>query len=154
MKQLFEHILKGDEKAAITMALESIESVKSGQVPPEELIISKSCKGKWNKTLEQWEFHHNYSNPDSMAQVAAAKQIIEKGLPFTPGMKISFLVQNAQKSPMLVRAWFQEERENYTYDSTFYAERLATAFGRVTEAFGWNAKDLFRGSRQTSLFSF
>lgn len=154
MKRLFEHILKGDEKAAIIMALESIESVKSGQVPPEDLIISKSCKGKWNKTLEQWEFHHNYSNPDSMAQVAAAKQIIEKGLPFTPGMKISFLVQNAQKSPMLVRAWFQEERESYTYDSTFYAERLATAFGRVTEAFGWNAKDLFRGSRQTSLFSF
>ena len=46
-----------------------------------------------------------------MAQVAAAKQIIEKGLPFTPGMKISFLVQNAQKSPMLVRAWFKRKEK-------------------------------------------
>ena len=40
------------------------------------------------------------------------------------------------------------------YDGRFYAERLAAALGRITEAFGWNAKELFDGNRQTSLFSF
>ena len=48
---------------------------------------------------------------------------------------------------MLVRAWFQEERESYTYDSTFYAERLATAFGRVTEVFGVECQRSFSGKQ-------
>ena len=40
------------------------------------------------------------------------------------------------------------------YDGRFYAERMAAALGRITEAFGWNAKELFDGNRQTTLFSF
>jgi DNA polymerase, archaea type len=89
-----------------------------------------------------------------MAQVRVAKQILAKGLPFTPGMKVSYVVENATEKPMRVRAWYEEEAVTYQYDAQFYAERLATALGRVTEAFGWNAKELLSGNRQTSLFSF
>jgi DNA polymerase elongation subunit (family B) len=41
-----------------------------------------------------------------------------------------------------------------TYDGQFYAERLAAALGRITEAFGWTAKELVSGNKQTTLFSF
>ena len=53
-------------------------------------------------------------------------------------------------------AWLEEQDQGGVqgYDGRFYAERLAAALGRITEAFGWTAQDLMRGSRQTSLFSF
>ena len=37
------------------------------------------------------------------------------------------------------------------YDPEFYAKRLATALGRITEAFGWNEKELLQGTRQQTL---
>jgi DNA polymerase elongation subunit (family B) len=54
---------------------------------------------------------------------------------------------------MEIIPWHEEDPVD-TYDKQFYADRLATAFGRVTEAFGWTAKELLAGNRQTSLFSF
>ena len=33
------------------------------------------------------DFSQDYANPDAMIQVRAARAIIDKGLPFTPGMK-------------------------------------------------------------------
>jgi hypothetical protein len=57
---------------------------------------------------------------------------------------------------MQVHPWIESEDDGGIpgYDGRFYAERLAAALGRITEAFGWNAKELFAGNRQTSLFSF
>ena len=54
---------------------------------------------------------------------------------------------------MEIQPWLEEDPVT-NYDGQFYADRLATAFGRVTEAFNWSAKDLLAGNRQTSLFSF
>ena len=115
--------------------------------------MSKSCKGRWDKRRAAWDFTKDYANPDSMIQVRAARAIIEKGLPFTPGMKIAYIVTNAKNRPMEIQPWLEEDPVT-NYDGQFYADRLATAFGRVTEAFNWSAKDLLAGNRQTSLFSF
>ena len=154
MKRLFEHILAGEDEETIAYSLEMVRAVKEGEVDIRDLILSKSCKGRWDKRKAKWIFTEDYANPDSMAQVRVAKQILAKGLPFTPGMKVSYVVENATEKPMRVRAWYEEEAATYQYDAQFYAERLATALGRVTEAFGWNAKELLSGNRQTSLFSF
>ena len=115
--------------------------------------MSKSCKGRWDKKRAKWDFTKDYANPDSMIQVNAAKKLIEKGLPFTPGMKVSYIVTNARNRPMQIQPWLEEDPVT-EYDGQYYADRLATAFGRITEAFGWSAKELLSGNRQTSLFSF
>jgi DNA polymerase I len=102
------------------------------------------------------DFTKDYARPESMAQVRAAKVLIDRGLGFTPGMKISYVVTNASNRPMQVHPWIESEDDGGIpgYDGRFYAERLAAALGRITETFGWTAKDLFGGHRQTSLFSF
>jgi DNA polymerase I len=153
MKQMFRYVLADDSEEAINLAIETIAAAKSGKVPIRNLIMSKSCKGRWDKKRAKWDFTKDYANPDSMIQVRAARALIDKGLPFTPGMKIAYIVTNARNRPMEIQPWL-EENPVVEYDGQFYADRLATAFGRVTEAFGWNAKELLAGNRQTSLFSF
>ena len=153
MKEIFKHVLADDSEAAINLAIETIAAAKNGEVPVRDLIMSKSCKGRWDKRRAAWDFTKDYANPDSMIQVRAARAIIEKGLPFTPGMKIAYIVTNARNRPMEIQPWLEEDPVT-SYDGQFYADRLATAFGRVTEAFNWTAKDLLSGNRQTSLFSF
>ena len=153
MKQMFRHVLADDSDAAINLAIDTIAAAKSGSVPIRDLIMSKSCKGRWDKKRAKWDFTKDYANPDSMIQVRAARALINKGLPFTPGMKIAYIVTNARQRPMEIEPWLEEDPV-VNYDGQFYADRLATAFGRVTEAFNWNAKELLAGNRQTSLFSF
>ena len=91
-----------------------------------------------------------------MAQVRVAKARIALGLGFTSGMKVSYVVTDASRSPMAVKPWLESEEGGgiTDYDGKFYAERLAAALGRITEAFGWNAKELMAGNKQSSLFSF
>ena len=153
MKQMFRYVLGDESDAAINLAIDTIAAAKNGEVPIRDLIMSKSCRGRWDKKRAKWDFTKDYANPDSMVQVRAARALIDKGLPFTPGMKVAYIVTNARIRPMQIQPWL-EESPVIDYDGQFYADRLATAFGRVTEAFGWNAKELLAGNRQTSLFSF
>jgi len=155
MQRMFELVLDGDEKAAIKLAREQIEKVRNAEVAAEELVISKLCKGEFRKD-GSIDFSKHYANPNGQAQVQAAGKRIERNLPFTPGMKIGFVVTNARKRPMVVEPWNEAEEDGgiEEYDAVFYAERLATAFGRVCEAFGWSADELMKGNRQSSLFSF
>ncbi len=155
MQRIFELVLDGEETAAINLAKEQIAKVRRSEVPAEELVISKLCKGKQLKD-GSIDFTKDYANPNGQAQVRAARKRIERNLPFTPGMKIAFVVTNAGQRPMVVEPWNEGEEDGgiKSYDSQFYAERLATAFGRVSEAFGWSADELLKGNRQSSLFSF
>ena len=153
MKNIFKHVLAGESESAINLAIDTISSARDGKVPIRDLIMSKSCKGRWDKRRAQWDFSKDYANPDSMIQVRAAKILIDKGLPFTPGMKIAYIVTNAKIRPMQIQPWLEEDPIS-EYDGQFYADRLATAFGRVTEAFNWSAKELLAGNRQSTLFSF
>jgi len=155
MKQTFHYALTDDGDALIQHALETVAAVKKHEVPARRLILAKSCKGRIDSNGVV-DFTKDYARPESMAQVRAAKILIERGLGFTPGMKISYVVTNASNRPMQVHPWIESEDDGGIpgYDGRFYAERLAAALGRITEAFGWNAKELFAGNRQTSLFSF
>ncbi|MBP5685449.1 MAG: DNA polymerase II, partial [Candidatus Methanomethylophilaceae archaeon] len=66
LTQLFEMILAEKNDEALTMVKTTIQDVKNGNVDISELVISKSCKG-----LDAYE------NPDRMANVQAAKKLIE-----------------------------------------------------------------------------
>lgn len=164
MKQIFTFALAGQNDQLVDYARKAVDDLKKGLVDVQQLVLSKSCKGSVSKKINpstgeeqvSVDFSKHYARPDSMAQVRAAKQLLDMGLGFTPGMKVSFVVTDGSKSPMQVQAWLAEQENGgvENYDGIFYAERLASALGRITEAFGWDAKDLIRGNKQTSLFSF
>jgi len=160
MHKVMEHALADEGEALVAYALDQVDALKAQTIDADRLILAKSCKGRVLRTpvksVHDVDFTKVYAKPDSMAQVRAAKRRIELGLPFTSGMKVSFIVTDASRRPMEVAPWLEEQEGGGVdgYDGRFYAERLAAALGRITEAFGWTAQDLIRGSRQTSLFSF
>ena len=155
MTELFAMILDGETDQAVQHCINLIKMVKNRDIKPRDLVISKSCKGKVSNNGEI-DFTSVYANPDRLVHVRAAKQRIAAGLAFTPGMKVGWLVTDASKSPMGITAWLEDETGEIQtdYDPEFYIKRLATALGRITEAFGWSADDLIKGNRQATLFSF
>jgi len=155
MTEMFEMILNGEEWAAVEMTKSVIDEVKEGRANPAELVISRSCKGtlKRDGTVD---FSKVYDNPDSLPYVRAAKERIRRGLQFTPGMKVGYVVTDSKTSPMDVEPWLVDEigEAPPVYDPPYYARRLAKSLGRITEAFGWKEKELLSGSRQQSIFDF
>ena len=155
MTEMFELILANEPWAAVEMTKKAIDDVKSKRVEATDLVISRSCKGKLRKDGTV-DFASIYDRPDSLPYVRAAKKRIAKGLAFTPGMKVGYIVTDGKSSPMEVEPWLVDEigEAPPDYDSEYYAKRLATALGRITEAFGWDDKELLIGSRQQSIFDF
>jgi DNA polymerase I len=160
MREMFVFALADRRDELVEFAKQRVQALRDQTVAARDVVLAKSCKGRVVRTpvksTSDVDFTKDYTNPESMAQVRVAKQRIELGLGFTSGMKVSFLVTDARQRPMAVTPWLdtEEQADSREYDGQFYAERLATALGRITEAFGWDAKELMAGNRQTSLFSF
>jgi DNA polymerase I len=142
LTDLFEMILDERNDEALSMVKNTIQSVKAGNVDISELVISKSCKG-----LDAYE------NPDRMANVQAAKKMIEMGYDFIPGMKISWIVTDAKSTPQKVEPYISGVEFTAKPDYKYYAERLSQTASRITEVFGWEEKDLLMGNQQATLFS-
>ena len=155
MTQMFEMILDGNTIGAVDMTKSVIDRVREGDVEPTQLVISRSCKGRWDSKKNAWDFDSVYANPDGLPYVRAAKQRIAAGLQFTPGMKVGYIVTKPDEGDkkLGVRAWLIDEigGEPPDYDREYYAKRLAKSLGRVTDAFGWDEKNLLKGTRQDSL---
>ena len=160
MKEVFKFALADRGAELVAYAKARVSALKRCEVPAREVVLAKSCKGRVLKnpvkSEQDVDFSKDYVNPDSMAQVRVAKARIDLGLGFTSGMKVSFLVTNANQRPMHVAPWLDDMdgSSEPSYDGQFYAERLASALGRITEVFDWDAKDLLTGNKQTTLFSF
>ncbi len=142
LTELFEKILDEKKDEALALVREAVRNTLQGKVPPEDLVISRTCKG-----LDAYE------NPERMANVQAAKKLIALGYNFIPGMKISWIVTNAATAPQTVEPFISGTPFTATPDYRYYAERLAQMAGRITEVYGWGEKDLLTGSQQATLFS-
>ena len=155
MTDMFEMILDGEEWDAVEMTKSVIDDVKARRTDVADLVISRSCKGTLRRDGSV-DFTKVYDNPDGLPYVRAAKERIRRGLPFTPGMKVGYIVTNAKMSPMTVEPWLVDEigEKAPMYDPDYYARRLAKSLGRITEAFGWSETELLSGSRQQSIFDF
>ena len=155
MTDMFEMILDGEEWDAVEMTKSVIDDVKARRTDVADLVISRSCKGTLRRDGSV-DFTKVYDNPDGLPYVRAAKERIRRGLPFTPGMKVGYIVTNAKMSPMTVEPWLVDEigEKAPKYDPDYYARRLAKSLGRITEAFGWSETELLSGSRQQSIFDF
>ena len=69
-----------------------------------------------------------------MANVNAAKKMIDRGEMFIPGMKVSWVVTNANKTPQEVEPFIDGEKFEYTPDYTYYSKRLQETLNRVLES--------------------
>ncbi|MBE6514401.1 MAG: DNA polymerase II [Thermoplasmata archaeon] len=141
LTRLFELILDDRMDEALSYVKTTIQEVKSGKVAPERLVISKTCRG-----LDA------YANPDSMANVQAAKKLIERGYEFIPGMKVSWVVTNSTSTPQQVEPFVSGVPLEAVPDYKYYVKRLAETASRITEVLGWTEKDLMMGSQQATLF--
>ncbi len=142
LRELFEYILDDDIEGGIERAKERIEEIRKGKEPLEKLVISRSCK----------RFGY-YKNPDSMPNVQAAKKMKELGYEFTPGMRVSWIVTDADITPQKVEPWVPDHDFEKEPDWNYYAGRVAKTLARVTEVFGWDKESLLAGNKQSGLFS-
>jgi len=142
-REVFERILDGDIKGAIELAKDIVSRVRSGKVPVEKLVISRSVK----------DFRF-YKNPDSMPNVQAARKLMRMGHEFIPGMKVAWVVVNARGSKQDVEPYIPGVPFTRKPDYKYYARRVAETLARITEVFGVDEDTLLTGSKQISLGSF
>jgi len=148
---VFGMILDKDIEGAVRFARDLVQNVKVGNIPedllPEEgdpiepLVISRTVREETR-----------YVSPESMANVQAAGKLKALGYEVVPGMKVSWIVLDAKKTPMEVEPYVSGRPFTSTPDWEYYARRLAQTLAYVTEIYGWDEKALFTGSQQATLF--
>ena len=138
---VFEKILDGNPDEAVRIARENVQLAMECKVPIESLVISRTCKS-----------FNSYKDPDSQANVQAARKLMALGYDFIPGMKVSWIVTDSRKTPQEVEPYVSGRKFEHRPDCRYYAERIAQTAARATEVFGWGEKDLLTGSQQVTLF--
>jgi DNA polymerase I len=141
LTELFEKILEEKNDEAVALVKRTVQDTITGKAEVSDLVISRTCKD-----------FGNYESPDRMANVQAAKKMMEMGYEFIPGMKVSWIVTDSSVTPQVVEPYVSGVPFKGRPDNKYYAERLANMASRVTEVFGWNEKDLMLGSQQATLF--
>ena len=94
----------------------------------------------------------DYVTPDALPNVQAARKLKEWGYEVVPGMKVSWIVTDAKRSPQRIHPYVSGREFDGTPDWNYYARRLAHTLAYVTEVFGWDDKSLLAGSQQVTLF--
>lgn len=143
LKTLFDIVVDGTPQEAINYALGQVDIIRNGQVTSDQLAYSKSVKP-----------FGEYKNPDSLAQVRAAKKLESIGHTFTPYMKVPYIVTNSKANPMNVEPYVDGTAFKFTPDWDYYINKLVDILGRVTEVLGWSPKDLVLGNTQDTLDRF
>jgi DNA polymerase, archaea type len=141
LMSVFECILDERTEEAVKIARENVQRAMECKVPIESLVISRTCKS-----------FNSYKDPDSQANVQAARKLMAMGYEFVPGMKVSWIVTDSKKTPQEVEPYVSGRKFEHQPDCHYYAERIAQTAARATEVFGWGEKDLLTGSQQVTLF--
>jgi len=141
LTELFEKILEEKNEEAVALVKRTVQDTLAGKVDVADLVISRTCKDP-----------NRYESPDRMANVNAAKKMMNMGYEFIPGMKVSWIVTDSSRTPQTVEPYISGTEFIGKPDHKYYAERLANMASRITEVFGWSEKDLMMGSQQATLF--
>ena len=150
-RRVFNGVLDNDIEGSVRLAKELVVDIRAGRIPQdmipegadplEPLVISRTVAED-----------SRYVNPDSMSNVLAARKMKELGYEVVPGMKVSWIVVDAKKSPMHVEPWISGRPWEYKPDWEYYARRLAQTLAYVTEVYGWDERALLMGTVQADLF--
>ncbi len=125
LSNVFDLILDRNVDGANKYAEDLIKKVSAGDVDYEKLVISRSVKD-----------FNTYKNASSMANVNAARKMISRGETFIPGMKVSWIVTNANKTPQDVEPFIDGSPFDYKPDFVYYSKRLQETLNRVLESLG------------------
>jgi len=139
---LLREILTGDPAKACEKASKRVVSLLMGEVETERLIITRTVK----KEAE-------YVHPERLPGVRAARKLTEWGYRWIPGTKLSWIVTDGSKTPIVVEPWI-EGRHRPTPDLTYYARRIVETIKDITAVFGYDKNGLYSGTKPTSLFDF
>ena len=123
LSRVFDLILSRDVDGAKGYAESLIKEVATGKIDTSKLVISRSVKN-----------FSEYKNASSMANVNAAKKLIDRGEIFIPGMKVSWIVTDASKTPQGVEPFIDGREFTYTPDYVYYSKRLQETLNRVLES--------------------
>jgi len=150
-RRAFNCVLGNDIEGAVRLAKEVVGEVKAGRIPqdmiPEDgdplepLVISRTVAED-----------RRYVNPDSMSNVLAARKMKDLGYEVVPGMKVSWIVVDAKKSPMHVEPYISGRPFEFKPDWDYYARRVAQTLAYISEVYGWDEKALLMGTVQANLF--
>ena len=143
LEDIFAKLMARDIDNALESSKDWVTKVSEGVFDDNQFVISKTVN-----------LNRKYVNEDNQAHLQAYKKYIETGRPFVSGMKISFIVTNANVSPMVVEPYIPEE-ECPKPDYNYYADRIAKSLSRITDVFDWDEKALKSGKRapkQQTLF--
>ncbi|MBM4249243.1 MAG: DNA polymerase II [Euryarchaeota archaeon] len=148
LSQVFDQILAGRIEEAKQYAKGIVSDTKSGRVAPEKLVISRTVQG-----VDDEGRAGVYKNPDSMANVATARKLKAKGYDFVPGMKVSWIVTDADATPQQVEPYIDGRPFEHRPDWKYYARRLAVSLSRATEIFGLDERALLTGQQGLDSFA-
>ncbi len=143
LSQVFGKILEHDIDGAIVIARDLVKDVGDGKASTESLVISRTCRS-----------FDRYKDPDSQSTVQTAKKLMDLGYEFMPGMKVSWIVTDARKSPQEVEPYISGRDFKKKPDYQYYARRVAMTLARITDVFGWDVHELITGHQRTSLDDF
>ncbi|WP_010917081.1 DNA-directed DNA polymerase [Thermoplasma volcanium] len=143
LSKVIDFILDRDVQGAINYADDLVKKVRNGDpsIDIESLVISRTVK----------DFSSYKANTDSLANIRAARKLIERGETFVPGMKVSWIVTNGKKTPQEVEPYIYGSKLESKPDWDYYAKRLSETLNRVIDVF---RKDMVQGNRISSLDSF
>lgn len=143
---VFERILDNDVEGALKFAKDTVAKVQQGiGIDLKKLVISRTCK--------DFSF---YKDPDSQTTVQVAKKLMQMGYEFIPGMKVSWIVTNGKKTPLIAEPFVEGRGFTEKPDYNYYAIRVAATISRATEVFGVDEQVLLTGKKTSSpsLFEF
>jgi DNA polymerase, archaea type len=140
--EVFDLVLAGNTERAVQRARELVQKVARGDVPAERLVIARSVRA---------ESEYNEGTRDALPFLRVFKQLKEEGYDVIPGMKVAWIVTDANRSPQEIEPWREGRPALKPPDFGYYADRVAQTLARVTEVFDWDAAALLRGSHQRRL---
>jgi DNA polymerase I len=142
-KKVIDLILReGAVKEAITYAKETIDSLRNHEIPV-------------NKVLIHTQLQKNISEYTSIGpHVAAAKRMVDKGVPVAPGTIIKYVVVKG-KGLIREKVRLPEEITPEDYDADYYIEhQIIPSVERIFLALGYETKELLMEGKQSSLSDF
>lgn len=132
-----------DPEDACKAASKAVVRVLKGQVDTEDLVVTKTVQPEGN-----------YKNPDGMMGIRASRKLMEYGYRWIPGTKLSWIVTDGTKSPMVVEPWIPTRVEKPIPDLTYYARRIVDSVVDITAVFGYDREGLYSGTKPTTLERF
>ncbi len=141
---IFDTILDGNSDKLLEKARELINNVREGKVGIEKLVISRSVR----------EDIDTYKEKDSIVSLNVYNALKKRGYTVIPGMKVSWIVTDASKTPQKVEPYIEGEPLNAIPDYEYYAKRVSQTIARATEPFGYTEEVLMRGTTQKTFKTF